>query len=72
MTWNEYTAILGAAEHRRVVNALGAALREVWQASEVVTTNGEAADLARHARTAARLLVEEVLGRTTSEPSPET
>jgi hypothetical protein len=71
MTWHEYTATLGETDRKRLVLALGVALREVWQASEVVTTNGEAVDLARHARTAARHLraVLEILA-TTMPPDP--
>ena len=52
MRWTEYTATLPEAEHKRLVIALGAGLREARLASEVATGNGDADDARRHVITA--------------------
>ncbi len=52
MTWNEYVATLTQQEQIRLIVALGAALTEVRQASEVATSNGLVEEARRHVATA--------------------
>ncbi len=52
MTWNEYTVTMSDEDHKRLVIALGAALRETRKASEVATGNGHVNDAREHVFTA--------------------
>jgi len=48
MNWSAYVATLAEAEHRRLLIALGAGLREARLASEVATLDGRIEDARRH------------------------
>lgn len=47
-TWREYAASLRPDDHRRLVLAIGAGLREARLASQVMTEDGDVAALRDH------------------------
>ena len=68
-SWQAFTATLAEADHRRLIIALGAGLREARLASAVATENGSVTEARAHVATALAHLTDAL---TLLQPPPAT